>query len=379
MTLSVANGYLVSLIGGSPSVAGLALSYSAGSITPFTASPCIGVSLGASGQIALPGDIASCRVNPGAGPVADGSLLCLPIGVTTPYPQFAGSFIPLNDITAGTPVPYALAIADLPGGGGLVRALLQGADAVNTGPVPSPFPGYPLIANGFLAVATAGGAGVDIGPVPLGFLRLFMPMRILGNLGFEYSLVYTPVIGPSVTLLTPSASPNSTCPLPALVAGEKLTVTALNENGNMYVPYMDVPLVSQADNPVALATRATPTSAATFVINGPAIAGRARRNWSNKPQYMDAGNGASGAFGDYALTGLLIFNPDVIDHNVAIRHVGAATVSVFDSNVGSGTFVNPSFGGTPINNGDTLEIVITDPTNTTNVAVFALWTDQLSA
>jgi hypothetical protein len=370
MSLSMSNGYLTSLLGIQVGQPGLALSYiNGGSLVPANAGApnCVGISLGASGQLCTPGDIARVLLNVNASAVADGDLLALPVGITCAYPLIPGNLVPAADVISGTPIIYALALA-AKAGGGLVNALILGAGgaaapAINTG--------FPPNVNSFVHL----GAGVPVtfGPVPGGVVRLLLPAFLdMSGEGPTMQVQHVDASAVARTLFSDIAT--GPVVLPALMPGESFTFTPANADSvSLCIGYIDFPASLQPANPVVLATRSTLIPLTPLVINGPA-AGFAYRNWATMTQYMDAGNGASGAFGDYGLTGLLIYNPDSVAHQLTINHVeGIENVEIVDANLNHDTSFSGYLNGIPIGSGKSVSLLAATAQATLPLSVFALW------
>jgi len=377
MTISSSNGYLVTLLRLQQASTGLTLGLSQGQPVPYVDGLVpIGVSLGGSKQIAQPGNICLVEVNSSAGAVVLDVPLVLPIIGTLPYPLEAGKLSPASDVTGGLPIIYAVALEPLSAGGGRVRALLVGIVPIPIAapPPPIPFP-FPPQANG-LVFGVDDETSVLTTPVPAGKIRVFSMgvANLIGEGTVEWTLELIAADAQTYTLFDQMAAESFTPP--ACVAGEvlRLTVTTPNTSIRVYLPYMDIDLVNQADNPVVLATRLRLTDAEPAVTIANNVAATAMRAWNDKTDFMSLTNNLSGVYAEYGFLGLVIYNPDVVNHPINVTHHGDTDVvtNSVTATAGFSIFANPNAGG-PINFGESIEITKSDANQVTNLFVAAIW------
>jgi hypothetical protein len=186
---------------------------------------------------------------------------------------------------------------------------------------------------------------------------------------------------PPITMFGASGKP--IVPLPTLVAGEffRFTANAGEFPATIYVPYIDVPLAAQADNPVVFTSRHELSSAAPTTIMGPLTAGRVTKAWVNKTEPSQGGSGA--ALGTmYGCSGLYLVNGDTVGHDITLVAAGPApgqVVTVRSGVIGADNFDAPAFGQSGINYLNSLVITTATATAVRNPVAFAVWTEQALA
>jgi len=129
MPVGAENQYLTSPFSSIDIPTGMCLRISAlGSVEPVAPSlffnlP-VGVSLGPKDGFISPYQIGLCQVNPQAAAIAPGDYLVVPGNYTTLVTQIPGNFVPFNQVSSGFVIVFAVALAPLLSGGGLLRCLI---------------------------------------------------------------------------------------------------------------------------------------------------------------------------------------------------------------------------------------------------------------
>lgn len=309
MTLAMSNGFLVSLLQQASQPVGTVVSYASGvtvPLSPLFPTP-VGVSLGASGQIATPGSIAQVRYSTN-GPLTAGMVLALPVGVELVAPAAPGTLVPPSMISSGQIIGYALILDDP--GPDTVRCLILGASPIPAGGSSQP----PAFVANLTFPASLGGD--PILEVPGN--ELFSPFdrRMLHLAAFNPSIEANatvhinvqPTFGSGIRIwsieVLQGGEEEVILPLPALAPGSAITVQA--------DPIIEAVLTVQglrwpfpAWSPETLTMFGRYLTAIPFNLNGPPLAGTCFAPW--EPPLR---TGLDNAWGTP-----VVYNHDEVDSN----------------------------------------------------------------